>query len=89
VKKKQRKENFDVHLLTTNAIVIFWKSAFCNTTLVMSPTTPLQHRFNNIVFCSIGSTSPLQHCLLQHHFNIAYVALSCATSFMLLSVGKV
>jgi hypothetical protein len=31
--------------------------------------TPLQHRF-----CSIDSTLPLQHRLLQQHFNTAFAA---------------
>jgi hypothetical protein len=50
----------------------------------MSFATSLQHRF-----CSIASTPPLQHCLLQQHFNIAFVASSFAASLLLLSGGEV
>jgi hypothetical protein len=84
VKNKQRKKKFDVHLLATDALVIFWRNVFCNTILATSFATSLQHRF-----CSIASTPPLQHCLLQHHFNIASVAPSSATSLLLLSDGEV
>ncbi len=70
VKKKQSKKKVDVHLLGTYALVIFWKIVFCNTILATSSTTPLQHRS-----CSIASTSPLQHCLLQQHFNSTSTSL--------------
>jgi hypothetical protein len=43
-------------------------------------STPLlQHCFN----------TPVQHCLLQQHFNIAFVAPSSATLFLLLNDDKV
>jgi hypothetical protein len=80
MKKKQRKKKVDVHLLAKNALVIFWRSIFCNTTPATSSTTPLQHHF-----CNITSTSPLQHCFLQQHFNIASITLSSAASLLLLS----
>jgi hypothetical protein len=84
VKKKQRKKKVDVHLLATFALVIFWRSVFCNTTLATSSITSLQHRS-----CNIASTPPLQHCLLQQHFNIASLAPSFAASLLLLSGSKV
>jgi hypothetical protein len=59
VKKKQRKKKVDVYLLATDALVIFWKNIFYNTTSATFSTTLLQHRF-----CSIVSTPPLQHCFL-------------------------
>jgi hypothetical protein len=71
VKKKQKKK-VDVHLLATNALVIFWRSIFCNTTLAMSFVTLLQHCFCTIVFCNIDSTLPLQHCI-QQHSNITFI----------------
>ncbi len=89
VTKKKRKKMVDVHLFDTDAPVIFWRSVFCNTISTTSFATPLQHHFCNIVFCSIASTPPLQHCLLQQHFNINSVAPSFTTSFLLLSGDKV
>jgi hypothetical protein len=62
---------------------------FYNTTLATSFATLFQHRFCNNLFCSIGSTPPLQHCLLQQHFNITSIALCFAASLLLLSGGKV
>jgi hypothetical protein len=59
VKKKQRKKKVDVYLLTTYALVIFWKNIFYNTTSAMSFAALFQHHF-----CNIVSTSPLQHCFL-------------------------
>jgi hypothetical protein len=41
VKKKQIKIKVDVHLFATNALVIFWRSIFCNTTSATSSTTLL------------------------------------------------
>jgi hypothetical protein len=64
-KEAKKKKKVDVHLLATNALVIFWMSIFCNTTSTKSSVAPLQHRFYNIVFCNIASTPPLQHCLLR------------------------
>jgi hypothetical protein len=62
--KEENKKKVDVHLLATNALVIFWRSIFCNTTLATSSATPLQHHscniastdMCNIVFCSNTST---------------------------------
>jgi len=62
--------------LPQDALVIFWRSVFCNTTSTTSSIAPLQHHFCSIVFCSIASTPPLQHHLLQQHFNTASTALS-------------
>jgi hypothetical protein len=50
----------------------------------MSSIAPLQHHFS-----SIASTPPLQHYLLQQHFNIASVAPSFTASLLLFNVGKV
>jgi hypothetical protein len=78
VKNKQIKRKVDVHLLTTD-------------TLVLLEEHFLQHHFSN-VFCNIVSTPLLQHCfdtlvqhcLLQQHFNIAFVAPSfCNIAFVL------
>jgi hypothetical protein len=71
VTKKKRKKMVDVHLFDTDAPVIFWRIVFCNTISTTSFATPLQHHFCNIVFCSIASTPPLQHCL-----NTAFATLS-------------
>jgi predicted NAD/FAD-binding protein len=99
--KEENKKKVDVHLLATNALVIFWRSVFCNTTSAMSSTTPLQqcllqHHFSN-VFCNTTSTpllqhcfnTPMQHCLLQQHFNITSITPSSTTLLLLLSDGKV
>jgi len=59
VNKKQRKKKVDVHSLATDALVIFWRSVFCNTTSTMSSVALLQHRLCNIVFCSNTSMSLL------------------------------
>jgi hypothetical protein len=85
VKKRQRKKKVDVYLFATDAQVIFWNNIFCNTTLATSFAAPLQYRFCSIVFyiiiiCSIASTPPLQHCLLQQHFNTASVTPSFVAS---------
>jgi hypothetical protein len=47
---------------------------FNSTFATSSSITTLQHRFYNIVFCSITSTLPLQHYLLQHRFYSWVVA---------------
>ncbi len=65
----------------------FWRNIFCNNTSTSSITL-LQHHFYNIIFCSIVSTPLLQHCFLEHHFNIISIALSSKTSFLLLSGGE-
>ncbi len=62
--KINRKKKVDGHLFATNALVIFWRSVFSNTTSATSSTTPFQHCFYNIVFCNIASTPPLQYFLL-------------------------
>jgi hypothetical protein len=62
--KEAKKKKVDVHLLATNALIIFWMNIFCNTTSVTFSIPSLQHRFYSIVFCTIASTPPLQHCLL-------------------------
>jgi hypothetical protein len=87
-KNKQSKKKVDVHLLATNALVIFWRSVFFNTISETSSTAPLQHRFYNIIFYSIASTPLLQHCFLQQHFNITFITPSYATSFQLLNGNK-
>jgi len=57
VKKKTNKQKVDVHLLATNALVIFWRSIFCNTTLATSSVAPLlQHHL-------------LQHCFNIFFYN--------------------
>jgi hypothetical protein len=83
VKNKQIKRKVDVHLLAIDALV-FLEERF------------LQHHFNN-VFCNTVSTpllqhyfnTPVQHYLLQQHFNITSVAPSSATLFLLLSDDEV
>jgi hypothetical protein len=53
--KEANQKKVVVHLLATNALVIFWRNVFCNTTLATSSATPLlQHCFNTHV----------QHCFL-------------------------
>ncbi len=80
VKKKQIKKKVDVHLFATNALVSFWRSIFFNTTsTTFSTTLLLQHYFN----------TPVQHCLLQQHFNIVFVALLSATLLLFLSDEEV
>jgi len=64
MKKKQRNKKVDVHLLAIDALFIFWKNVFYNTTSAMSFVALLQHRFCKIIFCNIASTLHLQHCLL-------------------------
>jgi hypothetical protein len=87
--KETKKERADVHLLATDAQVIFWNSVFFNTTSATSFATLFQHRFYSIVFCNISSTLPLQHCFLQEHFNIASIAPSSTTLFLLLNSDEV
>jgi hypothetical protein len=48
--KETKKERADVHLLATDAQVIFWNSVFFNTT-------------SATVFCNTATTPFLQHCL--------------------------
>jgi len=80
VEKKQIKKKVDVHLLATNALVSFWRNIFCNTILATFYATPLlQHYFNTHV----------QHCFLQQHFNIVFVAPFFATLLLLLSDEEV
>jgi hypothetical protein len=67
VKKKQIKKKVDVHLLATDALVIFWSSIFYNTTLATSSTTLLQHQF-----CSIVST---RLCNIVFYNNISTLLL--------------
>jgi hypothetical protein len=57
LRKKPRE--VDVHLLATNALIIFWRKVIYNTISATFSTTLLQH-----YFCGIASTPPLQHCLL-------------------------
>jgi uncharacterized protein YegP (UPF0339 family) len=79
--KKDPKKRVNVHLLATNAHVIFWSNVFCNTTSATSSIAPLQHRFYSIIFYSIASTPPSQHRIWQHHFNTTFATLSSTTSF--------
>jgi hypothetical protein len=60
------------------------KNIFCNTTSATSFASPFQH-----YFCNIASTPPLQHFLLQQHFNITFVTPSPATSLLLLNGDEV
>jgi hypothetical protein len=66
-------EEVYVHLLTTDALIIFWRSVSYNTTSTTSSVAFFQHHFCSIIFYNIVSTPPLQHCLLQQHFNIAFM----------------
>jgi hypothetical protein len=54
--KEAKKKKVDVHLLATNALVIFWRSIFSNTTLATSSAALLQHHLCNIIFYSSTST---------------------------------
>jgi hypothetical protein len=84
LRKKTKVKKVDVHLLTIYALVIFWRSIFCNTTSATSSASSLQHRF-----CSIASTLLLQHCLLQQHFNITSVTPSSVALLLLFNGSKV
>jgi hypothetical protein len=56
----------------------------------------LQHHFSNVFYNTTsisllqhGFNTPVQHCLLQQHFTIAFVAPSSGTLLKLLSDGEV
>jgi hypothetical protein len=81
MKKKQRKKKVVVHLLATDAEVIFWSSVFSNTALASSSVTsfyntvfaaPPQHHLCNIVFCNIVSTLLLR-CDFATMFNYVLI----------------
>jgi hypothetical protein len=76
--KEAKKRKVGVHLLATNALVIFWRSVFCNTTSTTSfwntASTPfLQHCFN-IAFATLSSAVAFQHRFYSIVFyNIVFV----------------
>jgi hypothetical protein len=69
-KRNKEKKRANVHLLATDAHVIFIGGTFFATPFQHL----LQHHFN------IASTLLLQHHLLQHHFSTTFIASSFATS---------
>jgi hypothetical protein len=89
--KEANKKKVDVHLLATDAQVFFGVVFFATPLQCL-----LQHHFSK-VFYNTASTPLLQHCfnmpmqhyLLQQHFNIAFVAPSSTTLFLLLSDGEI
>jgi hypothetical protein len=78
--KKTKKKKGWCTFIATDALVIFWRSIFCNIISATSSVALLQHCFYIIIFYNIVLTTLLQHCLSQQHFNIAFVALSYTTS---------